>query len=195
MAINLLEKTTEILGYTPLIKIDPNTERIKTGTAIEQELAQAVIPAVLAGISEMSKSEEGIGHIVRGTHTDWGQLMFGTKKEEITGNIAGYALYDFKSTDNKINETANVAVQLIRENNTDDSGNYKMIKDFIKNQRDNILPFLPPQLHLGNLMANSTIDDKTNKMQGPVSSLMHKIEATFGGNETQEDADKKSNTV
>jgi len=195
MAINLLEKTTEILGYAPLKKVDPNTEKIKvdSGTHDNQLLAQTVIPTVLAGLSQLSKSEEGIMNIVTGSQFGWASLIFGQYKEEVVGNIAGFVGRDYQSIEQKINEVANQAVKLIRENCSDVSDNYSKMKDFIKSQRDNILPFLPPEIHLGNVLNNSTIDDKTNKMQGPLSSLMHKIEAGFGGNETEEDAERKSN--
>lgn len=194
MAINLLEETTEILGYAPLKNIDPNTEKVKQDYIRQgdQQLAQAVIPAVLAGISQLSKSEEGIRNIALGSQPSWASLIFGLHKEEVIGNIAGYAMSDFQLAEQKINEVATQAVKLIRENNTDTSDNYKMMKDFIKSQRDNILPYLPTQLHIGSMMNNSTMDDSTNKMEGPVSSLMHKIEAGFGGNETEEDAERKS---
>lgn len=196
MAINLLEKTTAALGYSALKKIDPTTEEIhQQSVDANQALAQAVIPAVLAGISQLSKSEDGINIIMSGSKTDWANLIFGDHKSEITGNIAGYAMSDLTTIENKINEAALTAITLIREINPDSTNNNKMVKDFIKSQRDNILPFLPTQLHLGSMMNNSTIDDKTNKMQGPISSLMHKIEASFGGNETEQDADKKSNTT
>lgn len=197
MAINLLEKTTETLGYAPLNKIDPNTEKVKHDTIRQgnQQLAQAVIPAVLAGLTQLSKSEEGIKNIASGAQSGWAALIFGQHKEEVVGNIAGYAMSDFQSTEQKINEVATQAVKLIRECNTDTSDNYAKMKDFIKSQRDNILPYLLTELHLGNIMNNSTMDDSTNKMEGPVSSLMHKIEAGFGGNETKEDAERKSDTI
>ena len=34
-------------------------------------------------------------------------------------------------------------------------------------------------LHLGKLLDNPNMDDRTNKMEGPVSSFMHKIENIF----------------
>ncbi|MEJ7625467.1 MAG: hypothetical protein WKF35_01285 [Ferruginibacter sp.] len=195
MAINLLEKVTENLGLKPLVKIDPNTQQTKNTASgqNEQTLAQALVPAVLAGLYQLSKSEEGIRNIAGGDQHGWASLLFGQHKEEVIGNVAGLGFSTYQETEIKINDVAGQAVKIIREVNPDVSDNYAKMKDFIKNQRDNILPYLPPQLHLGNLMDNSTMDDNTNKMQGPVSSLMHKIEATFGGNETEEDAQKKTN--
>jgi hypothetical protein len=197
MAINLLDKTTEALGYAPLKKMDPNTSNTKSNDTpvARQQLVQAVIPAVLAGISQLSKSEEGIGKILSGSGSGWAEIIFGGHRQEIVGNIAGYAMSDFQSTEKTINEVAVQAVKLIKENISGASNNNKQLKDFIKSQRDNILPYLPTQLHLGEFLNNSTIDDNTNKMEGPVSSLMHKIQAGFGGNETEEDADEKSKDV
>jgi hypothetical protein len=195
MAINLLERTTAALGYAPLKKIDPNTEKVKQEGAVysQERLAQAVIPAVLAGISQLSKSEDGITLIATGSDSGgWPALIFGEHKEEVTGNIAAYAMSDTTTVNSEINKTAVAATRLIREEIKDTSGSYQKMKDFIKGQRDNILPYLPAELHIGNMLNNSTVDDATNKMEGPVSSLMHKIESTFGGNETKEDADRKS---
>jgi hypothetical protein len=51
--------------------------------------------------------------------------------------------------------------------------------NFMSGQRDNILAYLPAGLHIGELLHDPTIDDNTNKMEGPVSSFMHKIENIF----------------
>ncbi|MEO6584023.1 MAG: hypothetical protein ABIO05_06845 [Ferruginibacter sp.] len=197
MAINLLDKTVAALGYTPLKKIDPNTENVKhKGIRNSKEvLSQSVIPAVLAAISHLSKSDEGIATITSGNQQNWSSALFGTHREQVIGNIAGYAMNDYAAAEAEVNNVASKAITIINEHITDCSNNNKQLKDFIKNQRDNILPYLPGQLHLGNLLDNSTIDDNTNKMAGPVSSLMHKIQASFGGNETAEDATKKENEI
>jgi hypothetical protein len=34
---------------------------------------------------------------------------------------------------------------------------------------------------MGDIVGDESLDDKTNKMEGPVSSLMHKIETSFSG--------------
>ena len=41
------------------------------------------------------------------------------------------------------------------------------------------------------LLEDNTMDDRMNKMEGPVSSFMHKIETIFTSRESQEAADKK----
>jgi hypothetical protein len=46
-------------------------------------------------------------------------------------------------------------------------------------QRSEILKYLPGGLKLGELLNDEGLDDNTNQMQGPVSTLMHKIENAF----------------
>jgi hypothetical protein len=57
------------------------------------------------------------------------------------------------------------------------------VMSFMSGQRDNILVFLPGPLQLGEMLHDDTLDDNTNKMEGPVSSLMHKIENIFSEGE------------
>jgi hypothetical protein len=59
------------------------------------------------------------------------------------------------------------------------------------NQRNNILPFLPAELQMGELLHDNTLDDRTNKMEGPVSSIMRAI----GGGFSNEDAEKKDTVL
>ncbi|MEO7924436.1 MAG: hypothetical protein ABIR30_12220 [Chitinophagaceae bacterium] len=54
----------------------------------------------------------------------------------------------------------------------------------MNDQRHNILVYLPAALNLGDLLKDESLDDRTNKMEGPVSNFMHKIEDILsqGGN-------------
>jgi len=195
MSIDLLTALQEKMGCAPLKKIDPNTgDVIDSDKNIPENLiAQAVIPTALAGIYELSKSDEGIKKIKgEDSFTNWSDILFGEHKQKIVGNIAGYAVCDFQQAEIKLNTATSEAINLIRKN-TVSSENDKALKEFIALQRNNILPYLPPALHIGGLL-NATIDDSTTKMQGPISTLMHKIETGFGGHETKKDAeDKKDN--
>jgi hypothetical protein len=40
---------------------------------------------------------------------------------------------------------------------------------------------LPPALQMGDLLNDNTMDDRTNKMEGPISSMMHSIENKLSG--------------
>ncbi len=63
------------------------------------------------------------------------------------------------------------------------------VKNFLTGQRHNILLYLDPALQLGKYIEDDTIDDSTNKMEGPVSGLMHKIGQIFSesGNDKKEE--------
>ena len=63
----------------------------------------------------------------------------------------------------------------------------KEVKIFFSNQLNNILPYLPAALHMGDFLNDTTLDDNTNKMEGPISSLMHTIGAAFSTPETEKD--------
>ena len=54
---------------------------------------------------------------------------------------------------------------------------------YIAGQRHNILVYLPPDLQLGTLINDNALDDRTNKMEGPVSNLMHFFEQLFSEKE------------
>ena len=49
----------------------------------------------------------------------------------------------------------------------------------MNSQRHNILVYLPAALYMGDVLNDEGLDDKTNKMEGPVSNLMHRIENSF----------------
>jgi hypothetical protein len=46
----------------------------------------------------------------------------------------------------------------------------------MNDQRHQVLVYLPAPLQLGDLIHDESLDDRTNKMEGPVSNFMHKIE-------------------
>jgi hypothetical protein len=51
----------------------------------------------------------------------------------------------------------------------------------MSDQRHHILVYLPASLQLGELLNDSGMDDQTNKMEGPISNLVHNIENKFSG--------------
>ena len=59
---------------------------------------------------------------------------------------------------------------------TNEDDNFKTL---LTSQRHEILRYLPGKLKIGDLLNDESLEDNTNKMEGPVSSLMHKIENAF----------------
>jgi hypothetical protein len=51
--------------------------------------------------------------------------------------------------------------------------------------------YLPEALHMGDLLHDDTLDDNTNKMEGPVSSLMRNIGSVFSKPVTNDEIKNK----
>ena len=55
------------------------------------------------------------------------------------------------------------------------------LRSYMNGQRHNILVYLPPSLQMGDLLNDNAMDDRTNKMEGPISSMMHSRENKLSG--------------
>lgn len=181
MSIHLLEKIQQNLGYPALKKIDPNIQDVALDPTMPSQasFAQAAIPAVLAALYKFLKTNEAANLLLQEDHTNsWMEIIFEDKKAELIKRIASYSTYTQEKAERKVDEIANEAVRLIKEN-IQLPDQKASIQNIISDDRNNILPYLPAVLNIGELLGDTTIDDKTNKMEGPISSLMHKIEKGF----------------
>jgi hypothetical protein len=77
---------------------------------------------------------------------------------------------------------ASESVRVVREH-ISDLHNENEIAAFVAHHKQEVLLYLPASLQLGVLLGNNNLDDRTNKMEGPVSSLMHRIERQFNSSE------------
>jgi hypothetical protein len=195
--MDLLESVQRNLGYEPLKKVDPNIQEVKTGrdTTPEQKLAQAAIPAVLAGLIKYSDSNEGI-NIMRLENAYWLNVIFREKESEVIQKVAEYSGATTEQTSNTMKKIADVSAGVVRENvrksfdavkkitdvpmgaNKKDatSDEAEKLRSYMNSQRHSILNHLPAALNMGYLLNEEGFDDRTNKMEGPVSSFLHKIE-------------------
>jgi hypothetical protein len=73
---------------------------------------------------------------------------------------------------------AREAIKVINENISTHTSD-EAVKTFLIDQRNNILVYIPAGLQIGKVLHDNTIDDRTNKMEGPVSSNMHWLEKLF----------------
>ncbi len=181
MAINLLETIQQNLGYAPLQKMDPNTHLIieNANTPDEERFSQAAIPAVLAGLYKYVQSDEGANDFLSKENSfDWMSSIFGEGKEEVMQSIAKYSHISGENQVTKMNQIADEAVRLVKENVSAES-TLQEVKEFMQGQQRNILLYLPDQLNMGVLLNDTTLDDNTNKMEGPVSSLLQSIGSAF----------------
>jgi hypothetical protein len=192
MSVNLLQQVQQFLGYPELKKIDPNTGSVDTDNNTGTNLfSQAAIPAVLTALYKYVQSDDGAEEVLRGEpSTDWAGKIFHDNKQEAVTKIRSYAGAEAANATVKMNEIAATAVRIVKSN-LSEPATIKEVKSFFLNQRNNILPFLPPDLKLGDLLHDDTVDDNVNKMEGPISSLMNSIGSAFSNPVTNDEVKKQ----
>jgi copper chaperone CopZ len=104
--------------------------------------------------------------------------------------IASYAKQSAEDPVAKMNTIAIETAKVVKEQLPEAAG-IKEVKAFFKDQKTNILLYLPADLNMGELLHDNTLDDNTNKMEGPISSLMQSIGAAFSTNATEEEIKNK----
>ncbi len=181
MAINLVDVIQQNLGLPALQKIDPNTQEVKKPENVSPAdyLGQAAIPAVLLGLYKFSGNKEGNAAIVNRSLT--GNLLdriFGDKKREVIQSVAEYTGNTNEYTAENMERIAGEAVRVINDNIPSQTSD-EAVKTFLIDQRNNILLYVPAELQIGKVLHDNTIDDRTNKMEGPLSSHMHWLEKLF----------------
>jgi hypothetical protein len=181
MALNLVETIQNNLGFPPLQKIDPNTHEVKKPEemSFQDYLPQAAIPVVLLGLYKFSGTEEGNTALLNGElQNQLLKTIFGNKTEEVIARVATHTGNTTDFTANKMETIAWEALSIVRKDlsiNPTDAN----VKNYLADQRQNILVHLPASLQIGDVLNDDTIDDRSHKMEGPVSSSMHWIEKLF----------------
>ncbi len=181
MSVNLIKTIQENLGFPPLKKIDPNTEQPATDEVenATNKFSQAAIPAVLTGLYKYVQTDEGAADFLNIKNSNnWIAKIFDDNRKEAIQTISDYAQQSNADPVAKMNAIANEAVKIAKENMDADAG-IKEVKLFFNDQRNNILLYLPAELRMGELLHDNTLDDNTNKMEGPISSLMQSIGSVF----------------
>ena len=181
MSVNLIKTIQENLGFPPLKKIDPNTEHPATDNeeVAANKFSQAAIPAVLTGLYRYVQTDEGAADFLNIKNSNnWIGKIFDDNRKEAIQTISDYAQQSNADPVAKMNAIANEAVKIAKENMDADAG-IKEVKLFFNDQRNNILLYLPAELRMGELLHDNTLDDNTNKMEGPISSLMQSIGSVF----------------
>lgn len=179
---NLVEIIQTNLGYPALQKIDPNNHETKNvQKTTEEKLAQSVVPAVLTAIYKITRNDIGCRYILSGENRkDKLRILYNYKAGEVVERVMQYAGVSAEVAETSMKEVANESFKVINEMAGPGSTEGK-IKDYMSGQRHNILVYLPAAMQLGDLLKDDTLDDRTNKMEGPVSDFMHKVENIFSG--------------
>lgn len=189
MSVNILEKVQQSLLYQPLQKVDANTQKVvvDSNTPNEDRFSQAAIPAAIIAFYEFSTTENGAGTILQmEASSDWLSIIFGGEKDAFIKSICSYANQPFQSCLNNIYAVFSATLKAIREQlPATDNNNIEAVKNLLSDQRSSVLPYLPAEIQLGKLMDDSTLDDRTNKMEGPMSNLMHTIGNVFSSSDEE----------
>ncbi len=173
---NIIELIQQKLNYSSVKKVDPNTqETIKENDS----LAQAAVPATLVGFYELSRVKTGAAKILSGNFSpDILSDIFGEKKTPVVEHVAKYASMSNEVAENEMQKVAQVTCEIVQAG----AGNSEQaVMDYFTAERNNILKSLPAKLQIGQILGDNMLDDRTNKMEGPVSGMMHKIEQLFAG--------------
>lgn len=175
MAIDLIEEIRNQLGYKPLPKIDPNTQ--EPSTEAIPDIGSAAIPAVLAGFYKGTRNEEAADKLVNTKDEDILRELFCDHTEEVTESVANYSRVSPATAQTEMQKVVYAVKEVLQKNIKEVKGSTVMT--FFTTQRSNILKHLPVELHMGELINDPAMDDRTNKMEGPMSGFMHKIEQIF----------------
>ena len=177
--MNIPEQLQQLLNYPVLQVINPNTG-LPDNTAEFDALSQSTLITFLAGLYKATRTKEG-SFLVQSQEsaTDLLSSIF-AKEEDITAKIALFTNQTTANVKVKLNEIATGFLSIKEPIGIDtDTSKDDNLKTLLTSQRHEILRYLPGNLKIGNLLNDLSLEDNTNKMEGPVSSLMHKIESIF----------------
>jgi hypothetical protein len=183
MAFNIVTEVQERLGLDPFEKINPNFQ--ETSTERPEHYAQAATIAVLTGLYKYAQDKEGAIELL---HPDYDRIPDHIFKQEKNRIVDAVDSYDHELKGDTLlfmQKIARAAVEILhteaKSEITLDSKvvTPELIETILAGQRHHILSYLPPDLQLGKAMNDRELDSRTNKMEGPVSNLMHFIENIF----------------
>ena len=179
MAENIVTKVQEQMGFAPFEKIDPNKTLGKIDLwqhKTANHFIQAAAITVLVGIFEKGSKATGIPALMNAAKTgNILSVIFGNQKNEVLQSVAHYGDQTMETTSDTMSEIASTAISLI-QTSVNKNANDDQVAAYIAGQRHNILVYLPPELQLSHILNDNTIDDETNKMEGPVSTMVHFFE-------------------
>lgn len=180
MSLNLIEAVQQNLGYPVLQKIDSNTQQVIINQKPEEDkFSQAAIPAILTGLYSYVQTDEGAKDVLlKNNSANWLSRIFDENKKEVIETISSYANQSVADPLEKMNAIASEAVKIVNEQLHPDA-TIKDVKIFFSHQKNTILLYLPAALNIGALLNDDTLDDNTNKMEGPISNIMHSIGNAF----------------
>ncbi len=176
--MNLPEKLQEHLAYPKLQVIDANTGLPEDTTAFNA-FSQSALISFLTGLYKSTRTKETA--LVISDYSDAASLLSGIFKNEseLADAISAYTNESAAASKEKLMEVATGWLAFQKQIPADEKAGTDHLQNLMTSQRHEILRYLPGGLKLGDLLNDDTLEDKSNKMEGPISSLMHKIENSF----------------
>ena len=111
--------------------------------------------------------------------------IFRGQDAEAVAKVARYANVSEEVAREAMSEIAGESVKVLREEAGDDP-HYEKVEHYMNRQRHEILVHLPAALQMGQLLEDDTMDDRTNKMEGPVSTFMNKLGDNLADGESKQ---------
>jgi hypothetical protein len=185
MSTSLIEFIQKKMEFPPLQKVDPVDHEVKheVERTMREKLAQAAIPAVLASLYKFTKSEKGREKILANkAEQNWLYTLLEDKELVAVDKVAHYAGVSKDIAEENMLMIALEAIHALRES-IGSNPTHEAVTRYMGDQRHSILIYLPASMQLGSLLNDDSLDDRTNKMEGPISNFMHSIENKFSGNE------------
>lgn len=180
MAANIITHLQDYLG-AHIEKINPNTQAIdaKEHRHRYDLLAQAAIPAVLVAFYKFTRTPAGAEKLEKDQSKEGPiDYILGDLQFPAMQRVAEYAGVGTGQARDVMDEIADETMRFLR-NELGSTLSPDSIQQYFASQRQEILTRLPEDLQMGYLLNDSTIDDRTNKMEGPMSGLAHTIENLF----------------
>lgn len=165
--MNLVTAVQKAYGFNAFDKINPNRQD-KTVHAGRQHYTQVATITVLTGLYNYGSTENGAKELFRLNADQLLNRFFQPKEKEIINVVSKYGNEPVDDTNILMKEIAVSATGIVKKY-LGPSASDSHIMSFIAGQRHHILVFLPQDLGLGDLLNNNLLEDRTNKMEGPVS--------------------------
>ncbi|WP_290797713.1 hypothetical protein [Flavihumibacter sp. UBA7668] len=179
MKSSLIIHLEEYMG-AKMPEIDSVTQETKNASdGMAGRLAQGAMAAGLVILYKYSRSSDGAEYLLntKPAELEMSRLL-NNKQDELITQLSKFAGSTSLQAGTMIlavtREAMEFTQQEIKNNKTANA-----LQSYFGNQRQSILGHLPPELGLGDIMKDDTLDDRTNKMEGPISSLAHAIEDVF----------------
>ena len=180
--MNLVEDVQQKLNVDELQKIDPDTGNVKEAGSLKGSNAfyQLAIPAVLAGLYRFTRTTKDNLDIFNVSSGNLLSSFFDDHEGNVISRLSEITGVAPKESVQRLRTIAETAVSSLKEN-LSENPTKEDIASYLTGQRHSILMYLHPSLHIGQQLRDDTIDDSTNKMEGPITDFMHTIGQVFSG--------------